>query len=211
VKNRLKKYYGKNSVVIHPPIDLKKFNNKLKDKPGSYYLSFGAITPYKKIDLIVKTFNKNKLPLLIVGEGSEKKKLEKIANSNIIFKGKVEDDELDNIIYNAKALIFPGEEDFGMIPLEVMAQGVPVIAYGRGGSLETVVENKEMISHSSGIFFYEQSETSLNEAVNYFSVIEMQFNPNWIRDHARKFGEDHFQKKFSKTVKEFLNGDLSVG
>ncbi len=203
---RVKKYYNKEATVIYPPISSELFKNDLtvkKDK--NYFLSFGAITPYKRIDLLVDLFNKNGLNLIIIGEGSEKEKLSKVAKENIQFKGFLEDSELKNYIQNSKALLFPGEEDFGMIPLEVMSQGIPVISLKKGGALETVVENKSKVSESSGIFFEKQTTVSLQKAIEFFLKVEKDFNPVWIRKHAQNFEESNFLSRFSELLNQYLD------
>jgi len=205
VAKRVKKYYNRRAHVVHPPIELQLFsNNVVKNKSPETYLSFGAITPYKRIDLLVDLFNKNGKNLVVVGNGSEKEKLEKRAKANIKFLGSLEWEELENIFKNTKALLFPGEEDFGMIPLEVMAYGIPVLAYGKGGALETVVENEENINESSGMFFGEQSEESIEECIKRFENNSHLFDFNWIQNHARQFGEDIFIDKLNSKIKELV-------
>lgn len=204
VANRVEKYYNRKAEVIYPPIDSKLFIQPLERNRKTHFLSFGALTPYKKIDLLVDCFNKNGKKLIIIGNGSEKEKLKKRARENIEFKGFLKEYELKNYIQNSKALLFPGEEDFGMIPLEVMSYGIPVIAYKKGGALETVVENKKEVSESSGIFFNQQNIESLQEALDSFNKIEEKFNPSWIRKHAEKFQESKFLQSFSKTIDKLL-------
>lgn len=206
IAKRVKKYYNKNADVIYPPISSKIFKNeqKLKNKK-KHFLSFGALTPYKRIELLVDCFNLSGDSLVIIGEGSEKEKLEKKANKNIKFKGFLNELELQSYIQNSKALIFPGEEDFGMIPLEVMAFGIPVIAYKKGGALETVIEKKENIKESSGLFFKEQNINELQKSINYFKKIEEEFNPAWIISHAKKFEETVFLHRFSEKINKLFD------
>lgn len=205
VAARVKKYYNKESIVIYPPIETKLFNEPINPKlDGSYFLSFGAITPYKRIDLLVDCFNKNNEKLIVIGDGSEKEKLEYKAKKNIQFKGRLDYSKLKDTIKKAKCLIFPGEEDFGMIPLEVMALGIPVIAFKKGGALETVIQNLENISESSGLFFNEQNIESIQNAINQFLKVEVQFNRNWIRNYAKNFEESKFLNRFSFEINQFL-------
>ena len=205
VANRVAKYYKKQAQVVYPPISEDLFKKEINiSKTREYYLSFGAITPYKKIDLLVDAFNINGKKLIVIGEGSEKEKLEKKANKNIIFKGILSWIEIEGLICESKALIFPGEEDFGMIPLEVMAYGIPVIAYAKGGALETIIEDKMNIKESSGLFFYDQNIESVEKALKLFETFESEFNPQWIRNHAKKFREKQFLLNFTKKIEDFL-------
>jgi glycosyltransferase involved in cell wall biosynthesis len=205
VAKRVKKYYNKEAKVIYPPIESNLFKKPLNlEIKKEYFLSFGAITPYKKIDLLVDCFNRNGEKLVVIGSGSEKEKLTRKAKNNIEFKGFINDSELELYIQKSKALIFPGEEDFGMIPLEVMSYGIPVIAFKKGGALETVVEEKQNIQKSSGIFFKEQNSKSLQDALDFFNKNEKYFNPEWIRDSARKFKEYNFLDKLKIEIKKIV-------
>src|SRR5690606_35500579 len=131
-------------------------------------------------------------------------KLEKIAKSNITFMGSVDWSGIEEVLKNTKALLFPGEEDFGMIPLEVMAYGIPVLAYKKGGALETVVENEDEINKSSGMFFGEQTVESIQNCIDRFEEKIDQFDPEWIKRHSRQFGEDVFINNFKEKIKEIL-------
>ena len=194
VKRRIKKYYRRKAEVIYPPVETKKFfiSNSNKD----YFLMVGRFLPYKRFDLAISVFNKLKLPLKIVGDGPEKSKLKKLALPNIEFLGLVSDEKLAKLYSNCKALIFPQEEDFGIVALEAMASGRPVIAYKGGGVLETVKEKE------TGIFFEEQTEESLMEAIRNFK--ESDFNPELIRNHSLKFDKEIFKQK----IKEFIESKL---
>ncbi len=205
VADRVGKFYGKDAEVCYPPIALDWFQNKLIANRREYYLSFGAITPYKNIRLLVETFNKLDEKLIIIGSGSEKSKLERIAGDNIQFKGHLAMSEVKAYMQHAKALLFPGEEDFGMAPLEVMSQGVPAIAFKKGGALETVRENRRNPAESAGIFFAEPTVACLLEALKRFEALEDEFDPAWIRNHARGFGEDYFQRKFCGYLLDLMN------
>ena len=204
VADRVSRFYHKESTVIYPPIELSFFERPLiAQSKRDVYLSFGAITPYKRIDLLVETFNKNGKNLVVIGNGSEKDKLQSMANSNISFLGNLEWGRIEEYLDRTKALLFPGEEDFGMIPLEVMAYGIPVLAYNKGGALETVVE-AETTEQSSGLFFEHQTVESIQECIDRFEKVKDGFNPEWIRKHARSFGED----MFLETFKDFVNDEI---
>jgi len=210
VAARVKKFYGKPSQVIYPPIEEKLFSKPLRNRSKEFYLSFGALTPYKKIDLLIDTFNKNGKIIVIIGEGSEKEKLQKNANSNIQFKSCEKWDEIEYYLLKTKALLFPGEEDFGMVPLEVMSYGIPVLAYAKGGALETVVENKMKIENSSGLFFKEQTVESVEKTIQYFESVEDQFDDFWILNHAKGFKESSFIEKFKLAVLTQLRNKGSI-
>lgn len=186
IQNRIYKYYRKPATVIHPFIDLKKisFNPQKRD---DFFLAVGRLTTYKKFDLIVRTFNQLQLPLKIVGTGVAYKNLRKIAKSNIEFMGFISDQKLQDLYSKAKAVVFPQIEDFGIIPLEAMATGCPVIAYKAGGALETIIENK------TGVFFDEQTEKSLADAIGKFN--HLKFKPEFIREHASNFDRSVFNQK----------------
>lgn len=205
VQKRVQRFYGKEASVAYPPIADFLFHSfaraqEIRARKGrNYFLCFGALVPYKRIDLAVSVFNQNGLPLEVYGLGSETKNLQSLALHNVHIRGALDDDNLIEVISQARALLFPGEEDFGMIPLEVMALGVPVIALGRGGALETVVESSN-ISQSSGLFFTEQSTDALSAAITKFIEIESLFDAQWIHNHAQKFSEDAFLKRFQTLV-----------
>ncbi|MEZ4841432.1 MAG: glycosyltransferase [Flavobacteriaceae bacterium] len=208
VANRVKKFYNRESLVLYPPISDDLFSKPLSEtNKKEIYLSFGALTPYKKIDLLIDVFNVIDRKLIIIGQGSEKKKLQQKANSNISFLEYSSWGQIEKVLCNTKALLFPGEEDFGMIPLEVMAYGIPVIAYKKGGALETVVENKTDISKSSGIFFDEQEKQPVINAINLFEEVENEFNSNWIKEYASKFSEKHFLSNFIQIVGKINKGN----
>ncbi|MCP4754206.1 MAG: glycosyltransferase family 4 protein [Proteobacteria bacterium] len=205
IAERVKKYYGKEAEVCYPPIALDLFQNEPVESKEDYYISFGAITPYKNIGLLVETFNRLDKKLVIVGSGSEKSKLERMANDNIRFTGFLPASGFMNLIRNARAMLFPGEEDFGMAPLEVMAQGVPVIALKKGGALETVRENLANPAWSSGVFFEDDTTDSLIKALEKFEAIEEEFDPIWIKNHAREFGEDRFHQNMVGHILKLVN------
>ena len=185
VQRRIQKYYRRPSTVIYPFINKEDYSAETDRE--DFYLAVGRLTPYKKFDLLVETFNQTGLPLKIVGTGVSEKKLQSIAKENIEFLGFVPDEKLHQLYQKAKALIFPQLEDFGIIPLEAMASGCPVIAYGKGGATETVVDGK------TGLFFKEQTVDSLKKALKKRSTI--QFNHQEIEAHAKNFNEERFHKE----------------
>jgi len=189
-QKRIEKYYRRPSTVINPMIDINQYEPANKTK--GYFLAVGRLIPYKKFDLIVETFNNLGLPLKIAGTGIMEESLKKIANPNIEFLGFVSDEHLKQLYSECEALIFPQLEDFGIIPLEAMASGRPVIAYKDGGALETIVEGE------TGVFFKKQDELHLKAAVEKFLKEKQKFNPKNIREHAQSFDEENFERTLTK-------------
>jgi glycosyltransferase involved in cell wall biosynthesis len=208
VAAKIKRLYGREATVIHPPVDITRFNPDKRQ--GPYYLVVSALVPYKKIDIAIEAFNRLKLPLKIAGEGPLRRKLEKLAGPNIEFLGWVDDQALPDLYAGCRALIFPGEEDFGIVPLEAQASGRPVIAYGRGGVLETVLPLKqnagarESAQNPTGIFFHQLTSESLMEAVHLFQETKYVFEPAAIRHHASNFSRDRFKVQ----MKDYLAARL---
>ncbi len=158
----------------------------------NFYLVAGALAPYKRVDLAVQAFASNGRKLVVAGTGPEDKKLRKIASDNIIFLGRVTDARMTELYLKAKALIFPGLEDFGIVPVEAQAMGCPIIAYGKGGALETVVEGK------TGVFFYTQDSVALNQAINQFE--KLQFQPKDFQKNIERFKRKVFLESIRKEV-----------
>lgn len=191
VKSRVKKYYTRDSGVIYSPVNVKKFY--ISPDVGDYFFMAGRHVSYKKFDLAIRVFNKLGWRLKIAGTGPETERLKKLAGKNIEFLGLVSDSELADLYSHAQALIFPQEEDFGIIPLESMASGRPVIAYRGGGAAETVVEGK------TGVFFDKQTEESLSEAL--FMFRSNSFDPIRCREQAIRFGIPVFKEKITELLK----------
>jgi len=193
IKERIKKVYNRDSVTIYPPIEIDEFEyHHTKD---DFYITCSRMVPYKKIDLIVSAFSK--MPdkkLIVIGTGPDYNKIEKLATSNITLMGYQTFAVLKDHIQRAKAFVFAAEEDFGIVPLEAQAAGTPVIAYRKGGALETVIDEK------TGIFFNEQTEESIIEAVQKFEIIGSHFNTKDIRENAEKFSPFSFNDKFTKLL-----------
>jgi len=192
IKDRIKKYYSRDSEIIYPPVNVSKFF--VSKELDNYFLMAGRLVAYKRFDLGIKAFAKLGLPLKIVGVGPELNKLRSLA-SGIEFLGQVSDSRLADLYSKAQALIFPQEEDFGIVPLEAMASGRPVIAFKSGGAAETVIENK------TGIFFDEQTVDSLAYAVKNFDV--KKFKPEDCRKQAEKFDVRIFRDKVLSKIKTY--------
>jgi glycosyltransferase involved in cell wall biosynthesis len=195
VAKRIKKHYRRDSVVINPPVNADFY--KPIDEDADYFLIVSRLVEYKRIDIAVDAFNDLKLPLIIIGDGPEKEKLQKMAKNNIKFLGRIPDEEVRKYYAKCRAFIFPGEEDFGITPLEAQASGRPVIAFGKGGVFDSVVDGV------TGIFFKEQHKESLKEAIIKFK--DMKFDKNAIRKHAETFDINVFKQRIYDFVVEKYN------
>ena len=201
VQSRIRKYYERKSEIVYPPVEAFShqrltFSSKLDagalDARRSYFLIVSRLVPYKKIDLAVKTFNKLKLPLKIIGIGSEMGRLKAMAKSSIEFLGNLTDKELVRYYSECRALIFPGLEDFGLTILEAQSFDKPVIAFRAGGALETIIEGK------TGIFFNQQTVESLCQAIKQFNNITI--DPEDCIKQASKFSFETFKKQFMNAI-----------
>jgi len=208
VAGRISKYYRRNSVVIHPPVQTAQ--GFLADKHEGYYLAVGRLVNYKRTDILIDACRRLKRRLVIVGEGPETKSLKKNADKWVEFVGEVDDSELPNIYARCRALLFAAEEDFGLVALEAQAYGRPVIAFGKGGSLETVIAveapGRTKEEGYTGVFFPEQTAESLSQAILSFESREQTFNPRLIQLHARKFAPAVFVKRLKSYVEEVMTG-----
>lgn len=206
VKKRIEHYYHRKADVIFPPVDTA--GTELSTRDEGYYLVVSALVPYKRIDLAVRAFNQLNEKLIVIGQGSEEKSLKKIAGKNIEFLGWLGEDELKRYYAECRALIFPGEEDFGIVPVEVQAFGKPVIAYGKGGLLETVKgkwmrqDEPSNEEEFTGLFFEQQTVDDLIRAVNAFD--NLKFDPSKIRAHALAFDKEIFKEKIRSSVQSKL-------
>lgn len=202
---KIERFYGRTATVIYPPVDLARFHIDRELK--SFYLIVSALVPYKRIDIAVGAFNALQIPLKIVGAGPLRASLARQANTNIEFLGWQDDVRLAELYATCQAFIFPGEEDFGIAPLEAQASGRPVIAFKRGGLLETVVGLDGLLpaAHPTGFFFDEQNIESLVAAVRLFEQNKHQFNPHSIREHAGKFGRDRFKREIVEHVERCVS------
>ncbi len=195
VRNRIQRLYNRSAEVIYPPVNTTRFNLSSKDE--GYYLIVSALVPYKCIDIAVEAFNTLNEKLVIVGSGADERKLKSRAKSAIEFVGWVDDERLRELYARCRALVFPGEEDFGIVPVEAMAAGKPVIAYGAGGALETIIDGL------TGIFFREQHPQQLCDAVKRLS--SYTFDPEVIRKHAARFDRSIFRERMKRFIYEKLD------
>lgn len=201
VAKRIKKFYRRDSTIVFPPVNVSEFNYTLPR--GDFYLCLGQMVAYKRADLVVEVFNRLKLPLVIIGEGELFEALESTAESNIKLLGRQTFNVVKDHLQRCKALVFPGLEDFGIVPVEAMAAGAPVIAYGKGGVLDTVIHGK------TGILFNDQTAEGLQAA-----ILEMErgcypFNPEALHNHAMKFDKSMFVEKIKDVIQNSQSGELS--
>ena len=192
VQKRIHKYYRRDSAIIYPPVDTHKITPK-KSNAG-YFLILSRLSSYKRVDLAIEACNALKLPLVIIGEGEGRRSLERLAGPTIEFLGWQSEENKLEYLRNARALLFPGEDDFGIVPVEAMAAGKPVIAYGTGGALESVVEGK------TGLFFDEPTTESLTVAIRRFMTMEKKFDWRMISQHAQKFSREKFKQDIMTLV-----------
>lgn len=193
IKGKIKERYERDADVIYPPVHTERFKI-IKNPTADYYFSAGRLIPYKKFDLLVRTFNKLGLPLKIAGMGPDYDKLKTLAQPNVEVLGYVDQKELTDLYSNCKAFLFPQMEDAGIVPLEAMSAGRPVIAYNKGGSLDTMIDGK------TGVLFDQQTIKSLSNAIQNFE--QMSFDSKFIRSHAEQFDVEMFKRKIKKYVEK---------
>jgi glycosyltransferase involved in cell wall biosynthesis len=197
VAERIHKYYRREAVVIPPPVEVRRFPFDPHVEIEDYFLIVSRLIPYKRIDLAIEACNRLQQPLVIIGGGRDEERLRKLAGPTIRFLGRLSDQEVLHYYTHCRALLFPGEEDFGITPLEAQASGRPVIAYGAGGALASIVDGV------TGVFFREQTVESLAEALATFR--EQHFNPHIIRNHALEFDMPRFHRRILQFVTAKLN------
>jgi glycosyltransferase involved in cell wall biosynthesis len=186
VADRILAAYGRTSEVIYPPIDVDRFS--ISDVVEDYYLVLARLVSYKRIDIAVRACTKLNRRLCIIGSGPDTESLKAIAGPTVEFLGRLSDTEVNRYISRCRALLFPGEEDFGMVPLETAAAGRPTIAYRAGGATETIIDG------TTGLFFDEQTPEAMIDAIERFE--QATWNPKVLRKHAEKFSAEVFQERF---------------
>jgi glycosyltransferase involved in cell wall biosynthesis len=198
IAKRIQKTYRRNAEVINPPVEFDAFS--ISDDVEDYYLVLGQMVQYKRVDLAIEAFKANGKKLIVVGDGEKADELRQLAegHSNIDIRGRQPFDEIVRLYSHCQALVFPGVEDFGIVPLEAMASGRPVIAYGKGGVLDSVVDKH------TGLYFSEQTAASLNEAINIYESGEYIFEPEKLRAHAMSFETSAFEQKLKKYIDSLL-------
>jgi glycosyltransferase involved in cell wall biosynthesis len=202
VARRIHRYYGANSVVIHPPVDTSAFSAVAASELSDSYLMAGELVSYKRPDLAVRAFNEMKLKLVVIGGGEMLDEVRRLAGPTVTVMGSQPFDVLKQHYARCRALIFPGEEDFGMVPVEAMASGRPVVAFGRGGATETVADGV------TGVFFAEQTVEAIVSAVNRLAALDV--DPAKIAAHANRFGREPFFSKMRAHIDRLL-ADRATG
>lgn len=197
VASRIHKFYRREAEVIYPPVNTGEFSPR--EQRDDFYLCLGQLVSYKRADLAVDAFNSLGLPLVVVGEGELLERLQKTAKDNVTLMGRQPFPVIKDLLQRCKGLIFPGMEDFGIVPVEAMAAGAPVIAYAKGGALETVVHGR------TGILFGEQSVESLIQAVRQLEDGTFKFNPQVLHEHAATFAKPLFKQRIKTFIDEALS------
>jgi glycosyltransferase involved in cell wall biosynthesis len=197
VAKRIRRYYNRKAAVIHPPVDIERFI-AAERKPAGYYLFFGQITGYKRADIAIEACVKSGRKLVVAGAGARKREIKKFRKTGLVtFKGRVSDEEAAVLFAGARALLYPGIEDLGLVPIEAQAAGCPVIAYRDGGALETVKEGV------TGCFFDEQTPESLITAMDHFERNEAAFTGREVfREHVRQFSRAAFSERIRRVLEE---------
>lgn len=197
---RIWRYYRRTAEVIYPPVNTQRFS--FHPDKQEFYLTVSRLVSYKKNELIVKTFNQLGKPLVVIGEGAELAQIRRLARSNIQVLGWQPDEVVEKYMAQAKAFVYAAYEDFGIAPVEAQACGTPVIAYGSGGTLETVKDLRHHAEQGTGILFPEQTEAALAEAVQAFEKHQGLLNPEVIRSHAASFSPEMFQQRYLAFVNQ---------
>ncbi len=201
VRKRIEKYYRRSADVIYPPVNTHRFNRS--EKRDDYYITVSWLVPYKRVDLLIKAFEQmSDQRLVIIGDGPLMCDLKKIAPPNVELVGFVDEETLSDYVSKARAFLYAAEEDFGITPVEAQAAGIPVIAFGKGGVRETIIEGK------TGLFFYQQTVKEIVSAVKAFEKQD-DFDPNVIEKHAEQFSKERFQQQFLTYIRDIDESDHS--
>jgi glycosyltransferase involved in cell wall biosynthesis len=204
VAARVRKHYRRECSVVYPPVNID--SGYLAEQTEDYYLAVGQLVDYKRMDLAIMACSLLGRKLHIVGQGEEYARLRKLAGPSIQFLGPLSDSELHEQYAHCRALLFPGEEDFGMVPVEALSFGRPVIAFGRGGVTETVQgwdsHSLNVPENASGVFFSEQSVESIVQAIHMFEKIEQRLRPSFIKQQSDRFSPGHFQREFREVLEQ---------
>ena len=209
VAKRIQSFYRRESRLLYPPVDT--YRGYISEQIENYYLTVGRLVQTKRLDLLIAACNSLRRNLVIVGEGREQGRLKKIAGPTIEFTGRISDEQVGKLYARCKAFLFAADEDFGIVPVEAQSFGRPVIAYGQGGSLETVIGVGSSGDHAAtGLFFREQTVEAVKEAILEFERVQNIFNPVEIRKHAARFDTQSFVTEIANIVEESLERSGSI-
>lgn len=213
VSDRIQSHYKRPSDIVFPPVDIEGIRPDGRG-PDDFYLLVGGFVPYKREDVAIEAFRHSRRRLVIAGDGPTQRRLKRSAPSNVVFTGRITDAELTQLLQRCRALIYPQEEDFGIVAVEVQAAGRPVIALGRGGALDTVrpllsivkggERDSPQTSGATGIFFMDQTPDALRRALDSFERSESEFRTSSIREHAETFGKTRFLREIDQQIQKTL-------
>ncbi len=192
VAERIERYYGRSAEIVHPPVDVEHYLELEREQPGDFYLAFGRVVPYKRVDLAVAACARLGRELRVAGDGRALEAVRAVAGERTRFLGKVTEGERDRLLSGARALLFGAEEDFGIVPVEAQAAGLAVIAYGVGGAVESVLDGR------TGVLFSEQSVDGMVAAIERFEALDL--DPQDARENARGFGRERFRAEMAAVI-----------
>lgn len=205
VAERIRKRYRREASVIFPPVDASRFKPVSPGQREDFYLMVGAFAPYKRVDLAIQAFKELNRPLKIVGGGQDFERMKSLAGGQVELLGTQPDEVVAQLYARCRAFVFPGEEDAGITPLEAMASGRPVIAFGKGGVRDSVVPLEPGTANPTGVFFHRQTVSDISDAVRRFEAAESRFDPAGLRKHAEGFDRAHFKRR----IEQFLRKDTA--
>ncbi len=198
---RIWRCYRRPAEVVYPPVNTERF--RFEPQKQDFYLTVSRLVSYKKISLIVRAFNQLGLPLVVIGSGAEMKQIQQLAQPNVKILGWQPDEVVEQYMAAAKAFVYAAYEDFGIAPVEAQACGTPVIAYGAGGTLETVKDVRQYQEEGTGLLFQHQTESDLIQAVEAFEQYQKQLNPEVVRSHALLFRPEVFQQRYLSLLEQY--------
>lgn len=206
VADRIERHYGRCAPVVSPPVDVARVRPSGRP-PEDFYLLVGGFVPYKREEIVIEAFRRLGRPLVVVGDGPTRAALAATAPQNVRFTGRIPDATLSDLYARCRALVYPQEEDFGIIAVEAQAAGRPVLAFGRGGAAETVIGDPKPGEAATGLFFQAQSASAVEDAVRRFEVRADAFDASAIRRHAEAFAVPRFREEMEREIARCLSGD----
>ena len=210
IADRIQRHYERSSEIVYPPVDLERFH--LDDRREDYYLVVSALVPYKRIELAVEAANQLGRRLIVIGKGEEESRLRELAGPSVEILGWRPDEEVARLMSGCRGFLLPGEEDFGITPLEAAASGRPVVALARGGATETVVDARarRKTEEPTGVLFPEPTVDSLVKALRELESRETEFRPTALRAHAARFSLSRFRRELRASIASFVNASANA-